>query len=251
MKAILSLSPRTTLASAPLSALASLRITASGVFSPCARLPTWLRARSTICAFERSSSLTSSASGAISRGNAPVHRVRLALAHLLDRLAEQPDRPQRDAARRCALMIASMTPTADSTISVWPRNSSTKREDLVEAAGDRDAERRAVPPSPAARPSGCACRTGRRAPRCASCWRRRRPSISGSTLPASEPERLTTSPASFADHPVPARPRPLEARVAERRPLRCRALRHRASARPATRDRNSSVSERVLSSARE
>ena len=42
------------------------------------------------------------------------------------------------------LMIASMTPTAPSTISVWPRNSSTSVEDFVETAGHHDVQRRAV-----------------------------------------------------------------------------------------------------------
>ena len=50
---------------------ASLSRTAIGVFSECARLPTWVRARSTMRRLLSISALISLTSGAISRGNAP------------------------------------------------------------------------------------------------------------------------------------------------------------------------------------
>ena len=52
-------------------AAASFTITDSGVFSACARLPTWVRARSTISLLASISALVSRASGAISSGNCP------------------------------------------------------------------------------------------------------------------------------------------------------------------------------------
>jgi len=51
----------------PARAVASFTITDSGVFKACARLPTWVRARSTISLFASISALVSRASGAISR----------------------------------------------------------------------------------------------------------------------------------------------------------------------------------------
>ena len=55
-------------------AVASFTITDSGVFSACARLPTWVRARSTISLLASISALVSRASGAISSGNCPARR---------------------------------------------------------------------------------------------------------------------------------------------------------------------------------
>src|SRR5262249_6416450 len=53
---------------------ASFTITDSGVLSACARLPTWVRARSTISRLASISALVSRASGAISSGKRPSSR---------------------------------------------------------------------------------------------------------------------------------------------------------------------------------
>ena len=55
----------------------SFVITESGVFSACARLPTWVRARSTISWLAPMSAFTSSTSGLISLGKRPSRRAAL------------------------------------------------------------------------------------------------------------------------------------------------------------------------------
>ncbi|MNV17916.1 hypothetical protein D3C71_1087190 [compost metagenome] len=56
-------------------AQAAFSSTESGVFRACARLPAWVRARSTTSALRSSTALKSSTSGCISAGNAPCNRV--------------------------------------------------------------------------------------------------------------------------------------------------------------------------------
>ena len=68
-------------------AAASLTITESGVFSACARLPTCVRARSTISRLASISALVSRASGAISTGKLPSSRSAVP-ARIAARLAE-------------------------------------------------------------------------------------------------------------------------------------------------------------------
>ena len=85
------------------SSRASLVTTASGVLSACARLPTWVRARSTMSWLDLSSALSSCCSGSISSGRWTSSRVASpertggqALLHLGQRQEAEADLEQRD-----------------------------------------------------------------------------------------------------------------------------------------------------------
>ena len=78
-------------------AAASLTITDSGVFSACARLPTWVRARSTISRLASISALVSRASGAISSGKLPSSRSARAGADRREALRNALERREAEA----------------------------------------------------------------------------------------------------------------------------------------------------------
>ena len=74
--------------------------TLSGVFSACARLPTWVRARSTTSRLASSSRLTSAASGATSCGKLARDPHRFAAADRRQPLAQRAQRPQSEPHRQ-------------------------------------------------------------------------------------------------------------------------------------------------------
>ena len=88
--------PRSACPLSPPSARASLSITASGVFSECARLPTWVRDRSTMRRLFSISALVSLASGSISVGNRPPSRCAVPSRTFASASRTRPQRPQAE-----------------------------------------------------------------------------------------------------------------------------------------------------------
>ena len=120
-------------------AAASFIITDSGVFSACARLPTWVRARSTISRLASISALVSRASGSISTGNAPS-----SFSALPERIAASPREMRLSGARPNrtwnSVVSSSTAASTRKVVAMAPSKARISSSSSDGIAADRDQE---------------------------------------------------------------------------------------------------------------